>query len=546
MESLEGLERPRAVSVLQKRRPAMVGGEVTRRQVLRGLLLAGATPALSGLLAACAGETPEQQAPTAEPTPGGTLRLATPYPVSTLDPIKSVAAGDIEVLGQLYSRLLRRTPDGKEVLPGLAESWQSSEGGVTWTFRLRDASFSDGSPITADDVVFSFLRLRDDKESAYGGAFQVIADVKALDERTVRFTLKHTAAPFLGSTEQFNAGIVPRRVVERLGDDKFARQPVTSGAWRVVEWRPNDRLILEANPDYWREGLPYLDGVEVIEVSRDPTRASMLEAGEADVAREMPWPKIEEYQNRDDMIVPFDPSSVIYIVLLNHTDPLLKDVTVRRALAMAVDRAGITNAVTFGNAEPANSLLPNTVTFYAEDVTPPEYNPDEARQLLADAGADGETIKLLTTDPDDQATQLVQDQLKTVGLNAVIEQTDTGGWWDSVTNANYQASVTWWYNEVPDPDPAVRWALCGDCGNSSYYTFYDNVKVNGLTEEALRETDPQQREALYHEIQEIALQDVAQIPLWYQPYPNVYRAWVHDLKMNPAIQWNLDEAWMSR
>ena len=133
-----------------------------------------------------------------------------------------------------------------------------------------------------------------------------------------------------------------------------------------------------------------------------------------------------------------------------------------------------------------------------------------------------------------------------MGLDSVIEQVVTGGWWYSVTNADYHASVTWWYNEVPDPDPAVRWALCGDCGNSSYYTFYDNPQVDDLTEQALRETDPEQRGALYQQIQEIALEDMAQIPLWYQPYPNVYRSWVHDLKMNPAIQWNLDEAWVSR
>jgi peptide/nickel transport system substrate-binding protein len=529
-----------------RRLDGALGSRLTRRQVLRGLVVAGATPALSGLLTACAGDSGQQGTPAAEPSPGGTLRLATPYPIATLDPIKSVAAGDIEVLGQLYSRLTRRTPSGKEVLPGLAESWESSDDGLEWTFSLREASFSDGSPVTANDVVFSFLRLRDDKESAYGGAFQVIGDVKALDGRTVRFTLKHSAAPFLGSTEQFNAGIVPEKVVKRMGDDKFARQPVTSGAWRVVEWKPNDRLVLEANPNYWREGLPYLDGVDIIEVSRNSTRASMLEAGEADVARDMPWSKVEEYKQRDDMIVPLDPSSVIYIVLLNHKDPLLKDVTVRRALALAIDREGITKAVTFGNAEPANSLLPSTVTYHAEDVSPPEYDPNEARQLLSDAGVTGETVELLTTDPDDQATQLVQDQLKKVGLDAVIKQTDTGGWWDSVVNANYQASVTWWYNEVPDPDPAVRWALCGECGNSSYYTFYNDEQVNQLTEQALRETDPERRGVLYHRIQELSLSDMAQIPLWYQPYSNVYRSWVHDLKMNPAIQWNLDEAWMSR
>lgn len=525
----------------------LLGITVTRRQVLRGMAILGALPPASSLLAACTGA---EEAPTPPPaeeiTRGGTLRIATPYTVSSLDPIKSVAAGDIEVLGQIYSRLLRRSADGREILPGLAESWEASADGITWTFSLREASFSDGSPIMADDVVFSFVRLRDQKDSAYPGAFQVIADVQAIDPKTVQFTLDGPAAPFLGSTEQFNAGIVPKHVVEDLGDDEFGRKPVTSGGFAVAEWRPNERLILEANPEYWREDLPHLEGVEVIEVLRDPTRVSMLEAGEVDVAREVPWPQIEEFKQRDDMIVPLDPSSVIYVVLLNHQDPVLKDQAVREALAMAIDREGITNAVTFGNATPANSLLPNTVDYYDPELTPPSYDPEQARQILEGAGVVGEKIEFLTTDIDDQATQLVQDQLKAVGIEAEITQVDVGGWWDKIVNADYGASVTWWYNEVPDPDPAVRWALCGECGNSSYYTFYDNEQVDQLTEDALRETDAAARESLYHEIQRIAIEDVAQIPLWYQPYQNVYRSWVHDLKMNPAIQWNLDEAWITR
>jgi peptide/nickel transport system substrate-binding protein len=526
----------------------MFRARVTRRELLRGGLVASGATVLSAALAACtrAAVAPSPTPTAAGPVRGGTLRIATPYTVSTLDPIKSVAAGDIEVLGQIYSRLLRRTPDGKEVLPGLAEEWEASADQLTWTFRLREAAFSDGSAITAEDVVFSFLRLRDQKDSADPGAFQVIADVEAVDERTVRFTLDGPAAPFLGSTEQFNAGIVPRRVVEELGDEEFARNPVTSGGFRPVEWRPNERLILERNPHYWREDLPYLDGVEVIEVLRNPTRVSMLEAGEADVAREVPWPQIEEFKQRDDMIVPLEPSSVIYIVLLNHKHPLLKDGRVRLAMAMAIDREGITNAVTFGNATTANSLIPNTVDYYDPNITPPPYDPDRARALLEEAGAVGEEIEFLVTDIDDRATQLIQDQLGEVGLKATITQVDVGGWWDRITTADYGATVTWWYNEVPDPDPAVRWALCGECGNDSYYTFYNNPRINELTEDAMHAIDPQQRATLYSQIQQIAMEDVAQIPLWYQPYQNVYRSWVQDLHMNPAIQWNLDEAWMIR
>ena len=122
---------------------------------------------------------------TVQADPDKVLRIVTPYIVATLDPIKSVAAGDITILGQVHAKLLRRSPDGSELLPGLAEKWESSDDGITHTFHLRDVKFSDGSPITAEDVVFSFLRLRDQEDSAYSGAFQVIDKIEATDDKTV-------------------------------------------------------------------------------------------------------------------------------------------------------------------------------------------------------------------------------------------------------------------------------------------------------------------------------------------------------------------------
>jgi peptide/nickel transport system substrate-binding protein len=531
---------------------AFLGSALTRRQMLRRLLAAGAVPPLSAILAACSGDDGGTTATgsasvTGEPVTGGTLRLGTAGAAVTLDPIKSVAASDIVVLGQLYSRLTRRSLDGKEVLPGLAESWESSEDGITWTFNLREAAFSDGSPITGEDVVFSYLRLRDQKDSAYGGAFQVIEDIKAPDERTVQFTLTGPAAPFLGSTEQFNAGIVPKAVVEEVGDDRFSKNPVTSGAWQLAEWAQGDRLVLERNPNYWRDGLPYLDGVELITVSKDTTRVSKLEAGEVDVVDGVPWAKIEEFLQVGQYQVPLEPSSVIYIVLINHKDPNLAAVDVRRAMAMAIDREGITQAVTFGHATPANSLLPNTVEYYDPSVAPPAYAPDEARALLESAGAVGTAVTFMVGTGDSegaQATQLMQDQLNSVGFEVSIEEVDANTWWDKLIGADYGATFNWWYNEVPDPDPAVRWALCGECGNESFYTYYNNEQVNELTEEAVFETDPAARGELYSQIQQIAVEEVAQVPIWYQPYQHAYQPNVRNLHMNPAIQWNWDEAWL--
>ena len=476
------------------------------------------------------------------------LRMATGSPVSTLDPIKSAAAGDIEVLGQLYSRLLRNAPDGSELLPGLAERYEVSDDGLTYTFYLRDAKFSDGSPITAEDVVFSFLRLRDQEDSAYNSMFQVIEDVEAADDKTVVFTLKYPAAPFLGSVEMFNAGIVPKAAVEEMGDEAFAQNPVSSGPFMLKEWRPNDRLILERNPNYWREGMPYLDEVEIIEVTDENTRVSMLRAGEVEVISGTPWSQVDTLIAEEDVRVPLDPSSIINIILINHDAPPLDDVRVRQAIARAIDTRSVVEAVTFGYGEPANSTLPNALQYYDADLPAIPYAPEEAKALLEEAGATGESIEIMITSGSSyntQIAQLLQAQLGAVGLNVTIATVDTPTWWDKVTTADYDITPSWWYNETTDPDQAVRWALCGSCGNSSFYSYYENPEVDALVEEAVRETDPAARGELYSEIQRIALEEVAQIPLYYPPYTIAMSDQVEGLMLSPALQWSLDQARLS-
>jgi len=476
------------------------------------------------------------------------LRMATGSPVSTLDPIKSAAAGDIEVLGQLYSRLLRNAPDGSELLPGLAESWEVSEDGLTYTFNLRDAQFSDGSPITADDVVFSFLRLRDQEDSAYNSAFQVIENVEAVDDKTVAFTLEYAAAPFLGSVEMFNAGIVPQAAVEEMGDEAFAQNPVSSGPFMLKEWRPNDRIILERNPNYWREEMPYLDEVEILEVTDENTRVSMLRAGEVEVISGTPWSQVDTLIADENIDVPLDPSSIINMILINHDAPPLDDVRVRQAIARAIDTESIVQAVTFGYGDPANSTLPNALQYYDADLPPIPYAPEEASALLEEAGATGESIEVMITSGSSyntQIAQLLQAQLGAVGLNVTIATVDTPTWWDKVTTADYDITPSWWYNETTDPDQAVRWALCGSCGNSSFYSYYENPEVDTLIEEAVRETDPEARAELYSEIQQISVEEVAQIPLYYPPYTIAMSDSVEGLMMSPALQWSLDQTKLS-
>ena len=470
------------------------------------------------------------------------VRIASGYPTTTLDPARSAAAGNIETFGQLYARLLRRDADGS-LQPGLAESWKVSDDGKTVTLTLRDAKFSDGSQITADDVVFSLLRVRDLPDSAYSAPLQQMADAKAVDPKTVAITLKTVFAPFLGNLEVFNTGIVSKADVEKRGEkEAFAGAPVTSGPYMVKEWRPNDRLILAANANYWRTGYPKNAGAELIEVVDENTRATMMISGDVDAVRGLPWSQVADLQSRAGISVPLEPSTVIFMTLLNHARAPFNDIKVRQAAAHAIDTKAVTKAMTFGHGQPANTTLPGALDFHDKAHPGIAYDPATAKSLLEGKAPSEPLVILITDSPEsERLAVLLQAQWAAVGLTSKIEKVDSGVWWDRVPKGDYDAAPTWWYNETPDPDLALRWALCGSCGSKSYYTNYDNAKINELTEAGAAELDPAKRAEIYRQVQEITTREVSQIPLYYPPYANAYSKRIKGLTMTPSLQWTLEE-----
>jgi peptide/nickel transport system substrate-binding protein len=469
------------------------------------------------------------------------IRIASGSKVTSLDPIATAAAGNIEAYGQLYTHLVRKDQDGN-FQPGLAESWDISEDGLTYTFKLRAAKFSDGSDITASDVAFSLTRVAKDANSSYPAGFAPIKDVTAVDASTVKMTLEYPSAPMLSNLEIFNSGIVSKADVEARGEEAFTVNPVASGPYMVKDWKPNDRLTLVANPNYWREGLPKVKNVDLIEVSDDNARATMLMAGEIDVDRGVPWAQVDEVNNSPNVSVKLEPSTVLYEVLPNNAKPPFDNLTVRKAATMALDREAIAKAITLGHATVANSTLPNALKYYDKDVSPPAYDPEGARKLLDDAGLLGTEINMMIVPSSAQTATLLKAQWDAVGFKTNVEQVDVGLFWSKLTEGDYEVTTTWYYNETEDPDLAVRWALCGTCGSKSFYTNYENPEVDKLTDEALREQDPAKRGALYSKIQQITVDELPQIPLYYAPYSNGYSDRVKGLSLTPALQWTLEEA----
>ncbi len=477
------------------------------------------------------------------------IRVASPYQTTTLDPMRSAAAGNIETYGQIYSRLLRRDPETGKLEPGLAEKWEVSQDGLTYTFHLRAAQFSDGSPITAADVAFSLERIHSDKKSAYPAPLGAVDSIKAGDDRTVVVTLKSPFAPFLGNVEIWNMGIVSKADVEKRGEDAFVKAPLTSGPYAVKEWKPNEKLVLEPNPHYWRKGYPKSDAtVELMEIASPETRQAMIKAGEVDVMRSVPWAQIDDLKKVETIDMRLEPSTTIYMTLLSEKREPFSNLKARQAAAYAIDNKAMTKAVTHGYAQPANTTLPGSIEFHDKDNPGIPQDIAKAKQLLAESGMQGREVKILAT-ADAAAQQLallLQAQWQAIGLKPVIVNVDSGAWWDATGKGDYDAAANWWYNETPDPDLAVRWAVCGSCGSSSYNTFYENPKVDELVEQGTKEADPAKRAEIYKEIQKITTDEVAQIPLYYAPNAVAYSKRLQGIKLTPSLQWTLEDTTIAK
>jgi len=473
------------------------------------------------------------------------IRITSPYPVTTLDPSRSAAAGNIEAFGQLYTRLLRRDVATDELAPGLAESWEVSADKRVFTMHLREATFSDGSPITADDVVFSLERVRTDKESALPSILKFVESITAEDPKTVVIRMQIALAPMLPILELWTLGIVSKADVEKRGvDAAFATVPVTSGPYAVKEWKPGEKLVLAPNPHYWREGYPKSDAtVELLEVAEAETAAAMLKSGESEVMRGVNWTQVEDLKATDGIDMRLEPANIIFVSLLNHGREPFSNLKARQAAAYALDTKLLTQTVTNGHAKPANTTLPGSLDFHDDSYPGLPYDMEKAKQLLAESGMTGKPVKIMLGggSSNQQMGLMMQAQWQAIGLKPELVNVDTPGWWEATAKGEYDATPTWWMNEITDPDGAVRWALCGECDSHSFYTFYNNKHVNELTEQGSREQDPAKRAVIYQEISRITTEEVAQIPFFYTPYTVAYSKRLKGLKITPATQWTLED-----
>lgn len=473
----------------------------------------------------------------------GVLTIGRREDSTTFDPIKTAQNIDFWVFSNVYDVLVRVDKSGTKLEPGLAESWTVSEDGLTYSFTLRDAKFSDGSAITADDAVFSLTRIRDNEGSLWRDSYKVIKTAEAKDPKTLVVTLSSPSAPFLSTLAMPGASIISKAGLESLGEDAYAENPIASGAFVVKEWRRGDRVILEKNPNFWQADRVSLDGVEWISVPDDNTRMLNVQAGQLDAAIFVPFSRVEELKKDANLTVHFDTSTREDHLLINHEHGDLAKKEVREAIDYAIDKKAIVDTVTFGQGEVAYSFIPKGALYHYADNLQRPYDPEKAKSLLSAAGVSGLTLNYLVNagnEVDEQIAVLLQQQLQKADITVNLQKMDPSQTWDMLVAGEYDLSVMYWTNDILDPDQKTTFVI-GHDANNNYMTHYKNDAVKDLVAKARLEMDPAKREAMYVDLQKMAKKDVNWIDLYYSPYINVSRKGIENFTQNPLGRFLLEE-----
>jgi peptide/nickel transport system substrate-binding protein len=386
----------------------------------------------------------------------------------------------------------------------LAESFESIDD-TTWEFKLRpDVTFSNGTPLTAEDVEFTYeeLILDPDFGSPHATFMSTIEDIEVIDPLT--FHIKTSQPDVLLPLRVFDiyGSVVSKEHYETFADEAdYDSDPIGTGKYKLVEWVKDSHILYERNENYWGEPGAY-DEIEVRFITDEASRVNALLAGEVDIASNIPPVRVEEIQANEELDVVISPSNRVHFMVTDTTQPPFDDENVRMAVSMAIDRDALINAVQFGYGTPTPSIfMPET--FGYDDALVPVYDPEQAKQLLADAGyADGVDVEFDTflgsiTDHSKTA-EAVAGMLAKVGINANLNVDEITNWGPKRLAMEANELYNYSFGDALfDHGPNLKTFVSGEQG----YWYTGDEELDALIDEALAEFDNEKREELYSEIQ---------------------------------------------
>ena len=421
----------------------------------------------------------------------------------------------------LHDAMVKPMP-GKALAPSLAESWSAPEDGRTYEFRLRDAAkFHHGDPVTAEDVKFSFERYRG---TAHELLQQRVASIETPDARHVVFRLKEPWPDFLlfYATMTGAGWVVPKKYVEKVGEEGFKKAPIGAGPYKFVSFNPGVELVLEAFEPYWRKPPPVKRLVFRV-IPDEATRLAALKRGEVDIAYSIRGELAEDLRNTPGLTLqPAVVQGVFCLYFPDQWDPKSPwhDERVRRAASLAIDRNGTNDALTLGYSKiTGNAIVPDGYEFFWQP--PPraiEYDPDKAKQLLADAGySNGFDAGDYNCDSSyANIGEAVVDNLAAVGIRAKLRPIERAAFIKEYNEKKYKNIIQAGPGAFGNAATRIEAQLVKG-GTFSYGSYPD---IDDLYRQQAGELDRAKREAILHKIQQIMTERVIYAPIWQLAFIN--------------------------
>lgn len=484
---------------------------------------------------------------------GGSLQAALDRDPPTMDPHLSGSAVDRQVYQNLYDKLVD-TDENLVIVPMLATAWTISPDGKTVTFKLRQGvKFHDGTPFTAEAVKYNFDRMRDPKfPSVRRSEIAPVANVTAVDPATVQVTLERPYSPLLYVLTD-RAGMMVSPAASQKAGLNYAQHPVGTGPFSFVERIPQDRIILQRNPDYWEKGLPYLDRIVFRTITDDNARVANVKSGDVDIINIVPLPQVKELGR--EAAQPGARFRLIQhgamawtAIPLNVTKPPFDNPQLRQAFAASVDRDAIANVVLQGAAYPAHSFFPNGTPAYDAAWKLPPRNVALAKEKLRAGGQPNGFTFTLLNQPGQQrqaVAEAIQAMAAEAGIQMKIQVVDEGTIIDAISHLRAEAALSEWSGR-PDPDFDV-YPFTTPTGIGSFnYAGYNNPRVTTLLDAARFLNDMGQRRRAYREVTKLLADDVPYVWLYFPKEYKLVSTRLRGFVQVPDGMLRLRTVWLAR
>lgn len=452
----------------------------------------------------------------------------------SLDPSIATDSESFQVSVNIFENLVRLDSDGLTMLPSLAESWRSSEDGLTWNFMIRsNVTFQDGTPLNADAVVFNFQRWMNDNNpyhtgqftywnQSFGGFPGMVKSVIAISEYNVEIILSEPYAPFLNVLSLPSFGIASPESIKKYNENmKF--HPVGTGPFVLDHWDLGREVVLKRNESYWGKKAA-LDGLVFRVIDKSADIVELFKSSKLHILEGAQWSDKEKIEIAPHTILRYKPMINVSYLALNHTIAPFDDIRVRKAIGLLLDRDEIISEALTPLSKPASTFLPPQSKSYHEGIKPLPQNIEEAKKLLKEAGFEkgfNTTLWVSSTSRDYMTnpittSNIIRDQLKQANINVHLKVLSWTDFLSSVKKGEHPMVLAGWNGDLLDPDNFLYTLFYSENTKpdlSLNYFFYKNTSLDHLLKTARHTLNEEFRISLYRDAQEMIYNDFVGYPL---------------------------------